>query len=142
MNYFLNKIKIKIKINPFELDYLGTLPSWALNSKSYLNVLDQRAQISLDLNGKTGIYCWYNNSNGNFYIGSAKNLRNRINDYFQPSYYKDKKNLIIIRAILKYGLGNFTLIILEYTSIENILNREQYWLDLLNPEYNILDQAG
>lgn len=121
----------------------GTLPAWVLNSPQlYLNVLEQRIKISADLKGKSGVYCWYNLLNGNYYIGSAIDLRNRINDYFQQSYFRDKSNLIIIRSILKYGLGNFSLIILEYSSQENLISREQYWLDLLNPEYNILEKAG
>lgn len=127
---------------PLSTRLFSTLPFWALNVKHYLNVLEQRTEISKDMKNKTGIYCWYNNINGNFYIGSATDLRNRINDYFQPSYYKDKKNLIIIRAILKYGIGNFSLIILEYTTVENLLEREQHWLDKLNPEYNTLERAG
>jgi group I intron endonuclease len=32
--------------------------------------------------------------------------------------------------------------ILEYCTKENAISREQYYLDLLNPEYNILKIAG
>jgi group I intron endonuclease len=32
--------------------------------------------------------------------------------------------------------------ILEYCTKENAISREQYYLDLLNPEYNILKTAG
>jgi group I intron endonuclease len=118
------------------------LPSWVLNSPHFfLNVLDQRNVISNDLKYKSGIYCWYNLINGNYYIGSGLELRNRINGYFQQSYYRDIANLIIIRAILKYALGYFALIILEYTSKTELLSREQYWLDWLKPESNILERA-
>ena len=44
--------------------------------------------------------------------------------------------------MLKYGYSNFTLEILEYCEKINAINREQYYLDLLNPEYNILQTAG
>lgn len=44
-------------------------------------------------------------------------------------------------ALLKYGYNNFTLDILEYCSKDLLIEREQYYLDLLNPEYNILKQA-
>ena len=38
---------------------------------------------------------------------------------------------------------NFKLEILEYCEKgANPVNREQYYLDLLKPEYNILNQAG
>ena len=37
---------------------------------------------------------------------------------------------------------NFKLEILEYCDSENVIEREQYYLDLLKPEYNILKMAG
>lgn len=48
----------------------------------------------------------------------------------------------IYKAIIKYGYKNFKLGILEYCSIDTILVREQYYIDLLKPEYNILNIAG
>ena len=41
----------------------------------------------------------------------------------------------------KYGHGNFILEILEYCDKSNLLEREQYYLDKLKPEYNILKYA-
>lgn len=49
---------------------------------------------------------------------------------------------IIYRSLLKNGYSNFSLEILEYCSPENATIREQYYMDLLNPEYNILKTAG
>jgi hypothetical protein len=46
------------------------------------------------------------------------------------------------RAPLKYGFSNFSLEILEYCNLENLLKREQFYLDTLKPEYNIVDKAG
>jgi group I intron endonuclease len=43
--------------------------------------------------------------------------------------------------LLKYGHSNFTLDILEYCPIVSLTTREQYYLDGLNPEYNILKNA-
>lgn len=45
-------------------------------------------------------------------------------------------------ALLKYGYSNFSLFILEYCEPNNCLIREQYYLDTLLPEYNILQKAG
>ena len=50
--------------------------------------------------------------------------------------------MTIYKAILKYGYSNFSLEILEYCDIKDIISREQYFLDLLNPEYNSLKIAG
>ena len=49
-------------------------------------------------------------------------------------YYKDRANVYIVRAFLKYGLGNFALLILEFSDKDA---REQYWIDELKPDYNI-----
>jgi len=46
------------------------------------------------------------------------------------------------RALLKYGFSNFSLEILEYCSRYNLLEREQYYLDNLKPDYNIVEKAG
>ena len=48
----------------------------------------------------------------------------------------------IYKAILKYGYKQFKLEIFEYCDIDVILVREQYYIDLLKPEYNILNIAG
>lgn len=103
------------------------LPSWVLKSPLlFLYVLDQRAEISKKLHKKSGIYCWYNLENGKYYVGSGVNLRNRINDYFQPSYYKAKADVVIVRAIVKHKMDKFALVILEYTSGHDLIPREQY----------------
>jgi O6-methylguanine-DNA--protein-cysteine methyltransferase len=46
------------------------------------------------------------------------------------------------RALLKYGFSNFSLEILEYCTLDNLLEREQYYLDNLKPDYNIVEIAG
>jgi len=49
---------------------------------------------------------------------------------------------LIARALIKYGYYNFQLEILEYCEPSNCIDREQYYIDLLKPEYNILKTAG
>lgn len=44
---------------------------------------------------------------------------------------------MLCNAILKYGIANFSLYILEYCEPDIIIEREQFYLDLLKPEYNI-----
>lgn len=48
----------------------------------------------------------------------------------------------INKALIKYGYSNFSLEIIEYCDRKDILVREQYYLDLCKPEYNILKVAG
>jgi group I intron endonuclease len=44
--------------------------------------------------------------------------------------------------LIKYGYINFSLDILEYTEKDILLEREQYYIDLINPQYNNLTIAG
>lgn len=53
-----------------------------------------------------------------------------------------RKSSAIYAAILKYGHYKFSLDILEYCDPSSLIKREQYYLDKLNPEYNILKIAG
>ena len=69
--------------------------------------------------------------NGKYYIGSGVNLNIRLSDYFQDWYKLFKGNYPIVRAIEKYGMGNFALLILDFTENENTLTREQYWINEL-----------
>lgn len=48
---------------------------------------------------------------------------------------------LIYRALLKYGYSAFRLDIIEYCDISILTEREQYYLDNLKHEYNILPFA-
>lgn len=121
-----------------------SIPDHLLKFSKYLYIdpLNQRSQIFQDLQNKSGIYLWLNKLNNKYYIGSGVNLSVRLADYFQNWYLKQRTKLYIVRAINKYSLHNFALIILEITDKENILKSEQYWIDKLEPEYNLLSTAG
>ena len=58
------------------------------------------------------------------------------------SYLKSKENLIISRALIKYGYSNFSLTILEYCDKSLTIVREQYYIDKYQPTYNICKVAG
>lgn len=105
--------------------------------------------------GAAGIYQLVNLVNDKSYIGSSVNLKRRIKEYLNPLYIRrnlEKGNSIIMHAILKYGYANFGIRILETITFEAedsksdrrsiILAREQYFLDLIKPEYNINKLAG
>lgn len=88
---------------------------------------------------------WTHIDSGKRYIGSAVDLNKRLKNYFNVSYLKREiivSKSLIYRALLKYGYGSFKLEILEYCDVGILLEREQYYLDTLNPEYNILKTAG
>jgi group I intron endonuclease len=50
--------------------------------------------------------------------------------------------MYIYKAILKYGYSYFCLDILEYSEPNILISREQYYIDLLKPKYNILKITG
>lgn len=89
---------------------------------------------------KSGIYRWVNNTNNNSYVGSGINLAKRIGDYYKKSELTRNPRPINF-ALLKYKHNNFTLEIIEYCSKEKLLEREQYYIDLFKPKYNILKFA-
>ena len=87
-----------------------------------------------------GIYKITNLITGQIYIGSSKNIRKRCQQHrhnistkrIYGNDYSVKKPLYI--DMRKYGLDNFEMEIVEIT--DNLLEREQYYIDLLKPHYN------
>ena len=71
-------------------------------------------------------------------------LNERFRRYFNHSYLSSSKRgaSLISKALLKYGYEGFRLEILEYCPSSIVLDREQFYIDKLNPEYNILKIAG
>jgi hypothetical protein len=110
--------------------------------KVFQNPVVDRKEIASFLKNKSGVYLWLHKSNGKFYIGSSVDLRVRFYDYFSKSYFANSGNTIIANAISKYGLNSFEYLVLEVTETDNVLIREQFFLDTLKPEYNILNVAG
>jgi hypothetical protein len=107
----------------------------------YNNADTDKVKILSDNLNKTGVYRWTNKINGKTYVGSAINLGKRLGNYYSYIIISKEKRTIS-RALLKHGYSNFEFEILEYCKINNVIEREQYYLDLLKPEYNILKIAG
>lgn len=89
---------------------------------------------------KCGIYKIINVVNGKMYVGSSKDLDHRL--YSHRCYLNNNKNLPnrhLQNAWNKYGENSFIFEIIEIILIkdkEYIKQREQYWVDILNSEYN------
>ena len=54
-------------------------------AKEYAKPDLQKKDILSDNKDKSGIYCWFNTVNGNFYIGSSSSLKTRFVHYYSPS---------------------------------------------------------
>lgn len=106
------------------------------------------------LKNKPGIYQIINLINGKTYVGSSVNLERRLNEYLNPLYISrnlKKGNSKILKALLKYDYINFEFKILEFIEFETstkserrnlLLNKEQYFINEIKPEYNINQEAG
>jgi GH15 family glucan-1,4-alpha-glucosidase len=107
---------------------------------TYNNVDTNKCTILEENKGKSGVYRLINNFNNKSYIGSSTYLSNEFNNYYYLNSLtlQVKGSIIISRALLKYGYKNFSLDILEYCESNMLIKREQYYIDLLKPEYNIL----
>lgn len=111
----------------------------------YSNTAIQKKDILINNKTKTGIYRWNNLVTGKSYVGSAISLSNRFTIYYSLGALKSKINKgssAIYSALLKYGYSNFSLDILEYCESNVLISREQHFIDLFKPEYNILKIAG
>ncbi len=71
-----------------------------------------------------------------FYIGSSSSIVSR----FYNHKNKLKKNIhhspIIQSFVNKYGINDLEFLILEECNNENLIEREQYYIDVLNPTFN------
>ena len=94
----------------------------------------------------SGIYAILNIVNEKVYIGSATHLYNRWKNHRGYLNSGVHYNAHLQRAWNKYSKYNFIFTVLEYCPVEVLIDREQYYLDLLksyDPEfgYNIRTKA-
>jgi hypothetical protein len=103
--------------------------------------MNEQFKIRAALKNKAGIYMFYNNITDQCYIGSSVNLVRRFRAHM---FLAKTSNLYLYRAMRKYGLINFTFIVLQYCEpVQSIcLGLEQIYIDKYQPEYNTLKIAG
>lgn len=85
----------------------------------------------------SGIYKITNTSNGHFYIGQSRNLRRRWYLHRNNSTKTKKHYTVLERAFKKYGIDSFVFEVIEYCSVEQLDEREIYYISTLNPQYNM-----
>lgn len=85
---------------------------------------------------KSGIYCISNTINSDCYIGSSKDVYNRLHTHKCLLKNNKHKNKHLQSAFNKYKIQNFNLKLIEECSLECLLEREQYYIDTLKPKYN------
>jgi hypothetical protein len=124
------------------------------NNDKNINLIPHVHYSNMDMNknaiyeenrDRSGIYRLVNKINNKSYVGSSVSLSRRFRYYYSLSCLEKKvsggSSVVLHRALLKYGYSNFSLDILEYCEPNVKISREQYYIDLLKPEYNILKKA-
>lgn len=78
----------------------------------------------------SGIYMISNNINGKVYIGQSVDIKKRWREHRSAAFNLNSKDydMVIYRAIRKYGLDNFNFTIIEKCRVEELNNREKYWI--------------
>ena len=84
------------------------------NLTEYFNVKENKKNIYKELRKKSGVYVFINNITGELYVGSSINLTKRMVSYYYNYNSNKLSKLMIIRAMKKYGLENFSLGIKEF----------------------------
>jgi len=122
-----------------------------VSSLIYNNAETEKQLILKDTKNKAGVYLWTHLDSNKKYVGSSVNISRRLTYYFSKVNIARFKKSRIHNALHRYGYSSFSLTILEFIDITNlpineakilILEREQYYIDVILPEYNILKFAG
>lgn len=81
---------------------------------------------------KSGIYKITNKNNGRYYIGSSVNINNRWNEHKRTLKQNKHDNDFLQKSWNKHGEESFLFEIIEYVlDLDKLLEREQYYLDLI-----------
>lgn len=86
---------------------------------------------------KSGIYMITNTITKKRYIGKSSNLLDRFKNYSSLNFLKEQHNSLICKALLRFGLSNFSVVIIETGESSTLSEREQYFINAFEPQYNV-----
>jgi group I intron endonuclease len=111
--------------------------------KVYDNFKQDRVNIIKQEKGRSGVYLLINKINNHTYVGSSTNLASRMRNYLNKAFLKSKQNINmpITKALLKYGIENFSLLIIEYREPAFLTARETFYITHIVPYYNVLKEG-
>lgn len=98
--------------------------------------------MDISFKNKSGIYIIKTKINNRFYIGSAVNLYSRKHTHLTHLRQNKHRNAKLQRFVNKYGIDNLFFECIELCEKEDLIIREQFYIDTLNPFYNIARIAG
>lgn len=85
----------------------------------------------------SGIYRIKNLKTNKIYIGSSKNLHKRKIQHLYGLRNNCHGNNKLQNSWNKYGEESFVFEVIEECEVEKLIEREQHWVDELNPHFNI-----
>lgn len=94
--------------------------------------------------GKSGIYCITHTDSGKRYVGQAASIGDRWLTHRSALDRGAHHSRHLQRAWAKYGAEAFQFSVLEYVPRDKVqlAAREQHWMDVLKPEYNVAPAAA
>ncbi len=84
-----------------------------------------------------GIYMILNTVNNKFYIGSSYTVEKRLGSHINALIKNKHHSIYLQRSFKKYKFKSFSFIVIEMCNRDDLLTREQFYLNSLKPEYNI-----
>lgn len=83
------------------------------------------------------VYKITNHCNGKQYVGkTTRTIEQRFKDHMSNIRSRTK----LSNAVLKYGKQNFVVELIDVAeSVEELNNKERYWISMLQPEYNMTE---
>ncbi len=130
-------LNIALSIASWEYKCIGIPNMSTVTSiaSQYLIIEDMRYE---NIPQTPGIYAIINVLNDKQYIGSTTNLRRRWCEHRSHLRFQRSHNNHLKSAWNKYGGCAFTFRVLEnILDAKLLLEREQFWMDSLKPEYNL-----
>ena len=132
------KCKIEKPLEVFKLRKDGYRNSWCQECKAEncrTSHIQKQWKIDKDKSIKPGVYMFTCLVNGKRYIGeSNKPERRRKEHLYSITRGKHISNAQMKEDMLEYGIDKFKFEILELCN--NHKERESYWINKINPEYN------
>ena len=90
----------------------------------------------------SGVYKITNTVTGDFYIGSSNDVKQRWAHHKIPSRWKQYPNNQMYLDMRKYGVDKFVFEVLEEVEESFLKEKEQYFIETLNPTYNNRNAKG
>lgn len=90
----------------------------------------------------SAVYKIVNTVTGDCYIGSSKDVRQRLAEHKSPSVWNKHLNSLLYKDMQKYGVNKFRFQILVPVMPEYLKQVEQEFIEMLHPTYNDKNAKG